>query len=301
MPVNPALKARSKERPVRRFFLRLFPSSSRLPTVVPALQYGAYLSSPIPLSLSRVLLVVLRPQYGADSASPPQALHKICVASRLTQGIPQHYRAIKLRKTATFFGARGDYVLWIRKSSRAPERLTMAVDRKISSQLGTNLQLARCVMASTVLKDVLIVHNNQTQPSCHLFVFFTSFNRLLYVSLWPQTSPTFSKTHVGATSTQPEESAQPIFDGVGIGKCDRFRAAQPVRLPLLPFLDEVASRLLTLPVSQRNFRCSRFAFFTSDCPTVCNVVPSSTRAAIGVRLYSSCSPSFVDGCLIILL
>ncbi|KAJ7339729.1 hypothetical protein DFH08DRAFT_875459 [Mycena albidolilacea] len=75
---------------------------------------------------------------------------------------------------------------------------------------------------------------------------------------------------------------------------------------LYSFLDEVASRLLTLPVSQRNFRCSRFAFFTSDCPTVCNVVPSSTHAAIGARvvilyLYSSCSPSFVDGCLIILL
>ncbi|KAJ7358379.1 hypothetical protein DFH08DRAFT_848364, partial [Mycena albidolilacea] len=65
-------------------------------------------------------------------------------------------------------------------------------------------------------------------------------------------------------------------------------------------------RLLTLPVSQRNFRCSRFAFLTSNyCLTVCNVVPSSTCATIGARViilyfYSSCSLSFVDGYLIIL-
>ncbi|KAJ7355158.1 hypothetical protein DFH08DRAFT_851826 [Mycena albidolilacea] len=75
---------------------------------------------------------------------------------------------------------------------------------------------------------------------------------------------------------------------------------------LYSFLDEVASRLLTLPVSQGNCRCSKFAFFTSDCPTVGNVVPSFTRAAIGARVvifyfYLSYSPSFVDGCLIILL
>ncbi|KAJ7739288.1 hypothetical protein B0H14DRAFT_2638307 [Mycena olivaceomarginata] len=86
------------------------------------------LSSPLP--------IIIPPSSGGPRPSMR------CIPRKISQD----YRAIKPRKTATFFGARGDYVSWIRKSSRAPERSTMAVDRKILSQLGTNQQLARSGM-----------------------------------------------------------------------------------------------------------------------------------------------------------
>ncbi|KAJ7820947.1 hypothetical protein B0H14DRAFT_3146932 [Mycena olivaceomarginata] len=79
---------------------------------------------------------------------------------------------------------------------------------------------------------------------------------------------------------------------------------------LYSFVDQVASRLLTLPVSQRNCRCSRFAFFyfrLSNCLQCRTIVyPRRNRSerinrVVIIYLYSSCSPSFVDGCLIILL
>ncbi|KAJ7917069.1 hypothetical protein B0H13DRAFT_2269603, partial [Mycena leptocephala] len=174
------------------------------------------LSSPLP--------IIIPP----SSGGPRPSIR--CIPRR----IPQDYRAIKHRKTATFFGARGNYVSWIRKSSRAPERSTMAVDRKILSQLGMNLQLARSGMVS-------YSRFHPIRPST-LASTFRRHRVELLLGL-PASS------EIRATSTQLEDSAQPTFDAAGIGKCDRFRAAQPVRLPLLPFLDElysqVASRLLT--------------------------------------------------------
>ncbi|KAJ7756113.1 hypothetical protein B0H14DRAFT_2635203 [Mycena olivaceomarginata] len=305
MPVNPALKARSKERPVR--------------SVVPALQF-----------------VVFRPQYGADSASPSQALcsiktdavpclfltngRPVCflfvlsptiilgswafcfllLFHTLLRRIPQDYRAIKPRKTATFFGARWDYVSWIRKSSWAAERSKMAVDRKIEM----NLQLARSGMVSYSIQSALPpsllcrhrVENNQTQPSYA--------PAQIYLNPEVLVNPTFGTTcdafaisicyrsrttqllfglpassDIWATSTRIEDSAQTIFDAAVI--------AQPVRLPLLPFLDEVtfscswvASQLLTLPICIFNFGLSAALFATS-----CHHLPAPQS---GKMLHPKC-------------
>ncbi|KAJ7805491.1 hypothetical protein B0H14DRAFT_3771336 [Mycena olivaceomarginata] len=88
-----------------------------------------------------------------------------------------------------------------------------------------------------------------------------------------------ASSEIRAMSTQLEDSAQPIFDAAGI--------AQPVRLPLLPFLDEVASRLLTLPIVR---------LFAASCHHPLALQSERVRVS-GHPVFVQ---SFVDGCLIIL-
>ncbi|KAJ7850160.1 hypothetical protein B0H14DRAFT_3137713 [Mycena olivaceomarginata] len=156
----------------------------------------------------------------------------------------------------------------------------MAVDRKIISQLGTNLQLARSGMVSYSGFHPI----RPSAPRFHVSLFSlisSSSGRHRVECKWysnPEVliNPTFgtmygasaipirhcsrttqlllglpASSEIRAMSTQLEDSAQPIFDAAGIG-----------------------------------------CFPTSDapyCPAVCGVVPSSTRAAIGAS--SSVWPS----------